>query len=131
MNIVKNIFIGILALSLLIISTFSFSTNTEKTAFVTYTGIASFYHPKFNGRKTATGEIFNNQKFTAANNFLKLGTIVKVLNPENGKTVVVKINDRMNKKNHRLIDLTEAAARQLDIIQQGLGKVEIEIIKEG
>jgi rare lipoprotein A len=45
--------------------------------------------------------------------------------------VIVKINDRMNKKNHRLIDLTEAAARQLDIIQQGLGKVEIEIIKEG
>lgn len=130
MNIVKNMFIGTLAIALLIISTFSFSTNTEKISSAVYTGIASYYHPKFNGRKTANGEIFNNEKFTAANNFLKLGTLVKVLNPENGKTVIVKINDRMNKKNHRLIDLTEAAARQLDIIQQGIGKVEIEIIKE-
>ena len=131
MNIVKKILIGTLAIALLIISTFSFSTNTEKISSVVYSGIASYYHPKFNGRKTANGEILNNEKFTAANNFLKLGTMVKVLNPKNGKTVIVKINDRMNKKNHRLIDLTEAAARQLDIIQQGLGKVEIEIIKEG
>jgi rare lipoprotein A len=131
MNIVKNMFIGTLAIALLIISTFSFSTNTEKISSAVYSGIASYYHPKFNGRKTANGEIFNNEKFTAANNFLKLGTMVKVINPKNGKTVIVKINDRMNKKNHRLIDLTEAAARQLDIIQQGIGKVEIEIIKEG
>ena len=131
MNLAKNTFIGILTLFLLVISTFSFSINNENIAPKTYSGIASYYHPKFNGRKTANGEIFSNEKLTAANNFLKLGTIVKVLNPENGKTVIVKINDRMNKKNHRLIDLTEAAARALDIIQQGLGKVEIEIIKEG
>ncbi len=131
MNIAKNTFIGILTLFLLVISTFSFSINNEKIVYKTYSGIASYYHPKFNGRKTANGEIFSNEKLTAANNFLKLGTIVKVLNPENGKTVIVKINDRMNKKNHRLIDLTEAAARALDIIHQGLGKVEIEIIKEG
>lgn len=131
MNLVKNSFIGILTIYLLIISTFSFSTNNEKITSKIYAGVASFYHPKFNGRKTANGEIFSNEKLTAANNFLKLGTIVKVLNPENGKTVVVKINDRMNKNNHRLIDLTEAAARQLDIIQQGIGHVEIEIIKQG
>lgn len=106
---------------------FSF-TEVKKTADHAWTGIASYYHPKFNGRKTSTGEIFSNQKFTAANNFLKLGTLVRVTNLFNGKSVVVKINDRMNKKNRRLIDLSQAAARQLGLIQQGIGEVAMEVV---
>ena len=91
-------------------------------------GVASYYHEKFNGRKTSTGEIFNNLKMTCANNFLKLGTLIRVTNPKNGKSVVVKVNDRMHPKNKRLIDLSQAAAKQLGIFTQGLGQVIIELI---
>lgn len=107
---------------------FSF-TSITKVAEKKWHGIASYYHSKFNGRKTTTGEIFSNKQLTAANNFLKLGTLVKVTNLRNGKSVIVKINDRMNKNNKRLIDLSQAAAGKLDIIQQGLGDVSIEIVE--
>lgn len=112
---------------LIMIITLSF-TNIKKVADNKWHGVASYYHSKFNGRKTSTGEIFNNKHLTAANNFLKLGTLVKVTNLINGKTVIVKVNDRMNKGNKRLIDLSQAAAKQLGIIQQGLGNVSVEIM---
>lgn len=130
MNLIKRFFIAFFIFGLLTISTISFSTDNENIIAKTYKGVASFYNNKFNGRKTASGEIFSNNNLTAANNFLKLGTIVKVFNPKNGKSVIVKINDRMNKNNHRLLDLTENAARQLGLIEQGIGHVEIVIIKE-
>ena len=68
------------------------------------TGIASYYHSKFEGRKTASGEIFCHKKLTAASNHYKLGEWVKVTNVENGKSVYVLINDRMAKNSSRLID---------------------------
>lgn len=105
-----------------------YKVNTNATA-VKWEGIASYYHSKFEGRRTANGEKFSNQLMTAANNFLPLGTIVKVTNIKNQKTVIVKINDRLNKKNKRLIDLTYLAAQKLGLIHQGIGKVCIEIIK--
>ena len=111
------------------IATFFVSfTHIEKVKNNTWKGIASYYHPKFNGRLTSTGEIFSNAKFTAANNFLRLGTLVKITNPDNGTTVVVKINDRMNKSNKRLIDLSEAAAHKLGLIKQGIGEVIMEVV---
>lgn len=96
------------------------------------TGIASFYHPKFVGRKTATGDIFSNEKFTAASNYFKLGTIVKVTNVKNGRSIYVKINDRMGHPS-RMIDLTNRAARELKFIAKGTTKVKIEEVnaKEG
>jgi len=89
------------------------------------TGVASYYHDKFEGRKTATGEIFDNDNFTAASNFFKLGTFVKVTNLQNGKIVYVKINDRMGHPS-RVIDLTENAARKLKFVNRGTTKVKIE-----
>lgn len=91
-------------------------------------GTASFYHQKFHGRKTATGETFDNNGMTAACNQLPLGTQVKVTNIKNGKTVIVKINDRLHAKNKRLIDLSYLAAKELNFIQNGTCKVEIEVI---
>ncbi len=91
-------------------------------------GTASYYHPKFNGRKTTNGETFSNEKLTAANNFLKLGTKVKVTNLKNNKSVIVTINDRMHARNKRLIDVSAAAAKQLGFFNQGLCKVSIKII---
>lgn len=127
MNLTARAFYAVIIL-LLSTAFFSFTNDMEKNEKKIYTGIASYYHNKFNGRKTANGEIFSNAKFTAANNFLRLGTIVKVLNPQNGKTVVVKINDRMNKANKRLIDLSHAAAHKLGLTHQGIGEVHMEII---
>lgn len=88
-------------------------------------GIASFYHEKFVGRRTATGEVFSNEKFTAASNHFKLGTFVKVTNVKNGRSIYVKINDRMGHPG-RIIDLTEKAAGALKFIQKGLARVVIE-----
>lgn len=89
-------------------------------------GKASYYHPKFNGRKTATGEIFSNQNMTAASNHFPLGTMVKVTNKQSGKFVIVKINDRMAPNSSRVIDLTELAARELCFYNQGLCTVVVE-----
>jgi rare lipoprotein A len=89
-------------------------------------GIASFYHDKFEGRQTATGEIFDNDKFTAASNKLKLGTYAKVTNLSNGQVVYVKINDRMNASNQRLIDLASVAAKKLHFQNKGITNVKVE-----
>ncbi len=89
------------------------------------TGVASFYHNKFEGRKTATGEVFDNDKYTAASNHFKLGAYVKVTNQSNGKIVYVKVNDRMGHQS-RMIDLAEVAAQDLKFIGRGTTKVKIE-----
>ena len=103
-------------------------SRIQKISAQSWKGIASFYHHKFNGRKTANGEIFSNSKFTAANNFLSLGSLVKVMNIKNGKSVIVKINDRMNASNKRLIDLSHAAASQIGLVDQGIGEVTMELV---
>lgn len=91
-------------------------------------GVASYYHEKFVGRKTATGEVFNNDKFTAACNKLELGTFVKVTNVKNGNVVYVRINDRMAPRNNRLIDLASVAAEKLNFLGNGIAKVIIEVV---
>src|ERR1044072_249638 len=122
--------------SLLVIALLIFSVNgvnaqkKESTSIFSSIkkGIASFYHDKFEGRKTATGEIFDNDKFTAASNTLKLGAYVKVTNLSNGEVVYVRINDRMNKSNTRVIDLASIAAKKLEFHKKGVAKVKIEVV---
>ncbi|PWT96302.1 MAG: septal ring lytic transglycosylase RlpA family lipoprotein [Bacteroidetes bacterium] len=97
------------------------------TGMVQY-GTASYYGGKFNGRKTANGEKFDQKKMTAAHNGLPLNTYVKVTNLRNKKTVVVKITDRMHPKNKRLIDLSRGAAEKLGYVGQGLTKVKVEVV---
>ena len=109
------------------------SVNAQKTEALNLpskNGVASFYHPKFNGRKTATGEIFQNTRFTGASNNIRLNTFVKVTNLNNGRVVYVKINDRMAPSNKRLIDMTEAAAEALDYRDEGLATVKMEVVTE-
>ncbi|TAJ13556.1 septal ring lytic transglycosylase RlpA family protein [Marinilabiliaceae bacterium JC017] len=91
-------------------------------------GKASYYASKFEGRKTASGEIFSNKKLTAAHLSLPFGTRVKVTNPANGKSVVVKINDRGPYIKGRIIDLSQKAARKLHIYNQGVADVTIEVV---
>ncbi len=89
-------------------------------------GKASFYGAKFQGRKTATGEIFNNKLFTAASNLLPLGSFVIVKRPDTNLCVVVKVNDRMHPKHRaRVIDVSHSAAKYLDMVRDGVVKVQI------
>ena len=92
-------------------------------------GTASYYAKKFNGRQTANGEIYNSEKYTAACNVLPMGTWIKVTNLHNDKTVVVKINDRMNSKNKRLVDLSKIAANDLSFSGRGLTRVKVEVLE--
>lgn len=95
-------------------------------------GKASFYAAKFNGRKTATGEIFNNKLFTAASNLLPLGSMVIVSRPDTNLCVVVKVNDRMHPKHQaRVIDLSHSAAKYLDMVRDGVAKVHVVRIPDG
>jgi rare lipoprotein A len=107
-------------------------TDTAKTAKkgvskVLY-GTSSFYSNKFNGRKTANGEIYSQAKFTCACNVLPLGTWIKVTNMRNGKSVIVRVNDRLHPKMRRLVDLTRAAAQKLNFISSGLTRVKVEVL---
>ena len=95
-----------------------------------WVGKASYYHAKFNGHKTATGAKFLNENLTAACNKVKLGTLVKVTNLANGKSVVVLVNDRMGAHNKRLIDLTTRGAEQIGFLHAGICKVKMELYVE-
>ncbi len=95
----------------------------------THLGVASFYAAKFHGRRTANGEIFNNQAFTAAHRTLPFGTKVKVTNLKNGKSTIVRVNDRGPFIRGRIIDLSVAAARKIGLQRTGTARVKLEIIK--
>jgi len=94
-------------------------------------GKAVFYGDKWHGRKTASGERFNQHEMTAAHRSLPLGTRVRVTNLSNGKSVVVRINDRgpYGRDRSRIIDLSKAAARRLDFMDSGWTRVKVEVLK--
>lgn len=85
----------------------------------TANGKASFYADRFHGHKTASGERYDKTKYTAAHATLPFNTRVQVTNQKNGKTVVVTINDRMARSRHHIIDLSKAAAKELDMLRDG------------
>lgn len=93
-----------------------------------FSGVASYYADFFDGRTSASGEIFSQDSMTAAHLTLPFGTVVKITNRSNGKTVICKINDRGPYIAGRIIDLSYAAASELDFIYQGLTTVDCEII---
>jgi rare lipoprotein A len=123
---IKSLFISIAACLLLAAS--ARAQDTARKTVRSLQGTASFYSNKFNGRKTATGEIFSQQKLTGACNVLPLGTWVRVTNLRNGKKVVVKVNDRMHPKMKRIIDLSRAAAEKLGFVKRGLTRVKLEVL---
>ncbi|MCL2792779.1 MAG: septal ring lytic transglycosylase RlpA family protein [Spirochaetaceae bacterium] len=112
--------LSILFLFLFIASPFLFSEAA---------GYASWYGGKFHGRRTANGEIYNMHQLTAAHKTLPFDTIVKVKNLENGKTTVVRINDRGPFIEGRIIDLSYAAAKEIGMVEAGIVKVALEIIE--
>ena len=92
--------------------------------------MASFYDAKFQGRRTASGERFNNSALTAAHKSLPFGSLVKVTNVRNSKSVVVRINDRGPYVRGRVIDLSKAAAKKIGLSRTGTARVKLEVLKK-
>ncbi len=91
-------------------------------------GIASWYGSKFHGRRTSSGETYDLYKMTAAHKSLPLPTYARVTNLRNGRSIIVKVNDRGPFHNNRIIDLSYVAAARLGILEYGTGLVEVEAI---
>ena len=91
-------------------------------------GIASWYGDDFHGWVTASGEIYDMHTLTAAHRTLPLGTIVRVTNVVNGRNVVIRINDRGPYVNGRILDLSYAAAKRLDMLHDGISAIQLEVV---
>ena len=111
------------------LDTFEPPVEAEPAARSLGTGLASYYAAKFQGRRTASGEAFDNGALTAAHRSLPFGTMVRVTNVRTGESVIVRINDRGPFTKGRLIDLSRAAAEQIGIVRAGHGTVELEVIE--
>lgn len=92
-------------------------------------GVASYYGRQFHGRRTASGETFDMHAFTAAHRTLPFGSMVRLTNPSNGRSVTVRINDRGPFSRGRTIDVSRAAAEELGLIARGHGTVELELLE--
>jgi len=103
----------------------SYYAPSRQTYGSTRTEVASWYGPGFAGRRTSTGEIYNPEGLTAASTTLPLGSHVRVMNPDTGRSVVVRINDRGPYVRGRSIDLSHGAAQQIGLTSKGVGRVEV------
>jgi rare lipoprotein A len=104
------------------------SCGAGRNAF-TQSGEASYYAKKFNGRKTASGSTYRPGKRTAAHNTLPFGTIVRVTNPRNHRSVKVKITDRGPHAKGRIIDLSRKAARKIGLVDAGVAPVQLKVVR--
>ena len=122
-----RIAVVIFAASLLSASLISAATLTKASSVKPkghYVGIASWYGQQHQGLKMANGKRFDRRKLTAASWYVPLGTVLRVVNLENGRAVTVTVTDRgPNLRLNRIVDLSEAAARQLDYVEKGLTRV--------
>jgi rare lipoprotein A len=129
--VLKKLFLFVLLAPVFAIAQNSNTTENGKSL----KGIASFYANRFNGLRTATGEIFKHSNLTAASNNFKINSWVRVTNLLNNKSVIVRINDRMHErmaKMGRVVDLTAAAGKLLGIMStDGLYKVKVESLGKG
>ena len=94
-------------------------------------GVSSWYGPNFHGKLTANGEVYDMYGVTAAHKTLTLGTVVRVTNLDNGKSLILRINDRGPYVDGRILDCSFGAAKKLGFHDQGTANVEIKIIEEG
>lgn len=101
---------------------------TTVTLGETYDGIASWYGPKFHGKKTSNGETYSMYAHTAAHKTLPMNTIVRVTSKENGRSTIVRINDRGPFITGRIIDLSKSAAEDIDMMAKGTARVRVEVI---
>ena len=110
---------------------FSLSLITSSSAFAAEEGVASYYADSLHGNPTASGEPYDKDALTAAHPKLEFGTKVRVTNLDNGKSTIVRINDRGPFHGNRIIDLSYAAAVKLDFHKQGTANVRVEVVEPG
>jgi hypothetical protein len=103
--------------------------NTEVAVASTQNGVASWYGPGLHGNRSASGEVFNQNALTAAHRSLPFGTRVRVTNMRNGRSVIVRINDRGPFSHSRLIDLSRAAADEIGMVSTGTAQVRLEVLR--
>ena len=120
-SVVKNSFFLFFLCGLL-----AFGAQAQVDSLLIQEGTASFYGKRFHGKRTANGEIFSMNSMTAAHKRLPLGTWIRVINKKNNLSVVVRINDRLPIYSKRQIDISRAAAEQIEMVREGLAKVRIE-----
>lgn len=110
-----------------------FSSSSSLIPVITYKPLglmkASWYGPGFHGRLTANGEIYNQFELTAAHKSMKFGTLLKLTNPDNNKSVIVRINDRGPYVGDRELDLSFASAKALGIVKPGVKRLKVELIQ--
>ncbi|MFL5405773.1 MAG: septal ring lytic transglycosylase RlpA family protein [Myxococcales bacterium] len=94
-----------------------------------WTGVASFYGGEFEGRRTASGAIYRSRRMTCAHRTLPFGTVLRVTDVETRKSVVVEVNDRGPYAKGRIVDLSMAAAQKLGIVDRGLARVTVEVVR--
>lgn len=109
----------------------SIKNYTNIKALETQVGVASYYADDFNGKITYSGEVYNMFGLSAAHPFYPMGTIVKVTNLSNNKSVIISINDRMPFRPDRIIDLSFGCAIELDMLKVGITEVKVEVLEWG
>ena len=112
-------------------SAFSSAAGRSSAPLATLAGLASYYGPGFHGRPTASGEIFNMHALVAAHRTLPLGTVARVTNLANGRSVVLRITDRGPYVRGRILDVSKGAARMLGFIRTGKTRVRIDVLQWG
>ncbi|MBI4548160.1 MAG: septal ring lytic transglycosylase RlpA family protein [Ignavibacteriae bacterium] len=123
-------FVGCVSSPRFTFSKTSENENVDASSFVEE-GVASYYADEFHGRKTSNGEIYDMNQLTAAHPTLPFNSKVRVINMENGEEVIVRINDRGPFKDDRVIDLSLAAAKAIEMIGQGTARVRLQILELG
>jgi rare lipoprotein A len=103
-------------------------TASPKTEAMAHTGIASYYSNRFHGRKTASGEKFDQNGLTAMHRTLPFGTRLRVTNLANNRSIEVRVNDRGHPRNRRALDLTRRAAGELGFLRAGVARVKYEVV---
>mgnify|MGYP001180350647 CR=1 FL=1 len=111
------------------------TNNKKKSSFnkskKVYRGISSYYGSQFHGKLTANGEIFDKWGVSAAHKEFPFNTIVRVTNENNGKSLIIRINDRGPYVNNRILDCSFGAAKKLNFVNEGTASVKIEVIEWG
>lgn len=92
-------------------------------------GLGSYYADKFDGRRTASGEVYRPDRLTAAHNTLPFGTLIEVTNVRNGRAVRVTVNDRGPQGRNRIVDLSKRAAAQIGLLGAGLAPVRLRVVR--
>ncbi len=117
------------------LSSSKISKKTKKKSFnknkKTFKGVSSYYGPKFHGKLTANGEVYDMYGVTAAHKEIPLNTVARVTNLDNGKSLILRINDRGPYIDGRILDCSYGAAKKLDFLTQGTANVKIEVIEWG